>query len=185
MRLGLYGGTFDPIHSGHCHLIQQLLERGIVDELVVVPVGNPWMKKTEPQASGHDRLRMVELAVEGLPSDIRARVRASDTEILRAGETYTIDTVLEIKKARPEADVVLIMGSDAFSSIGKWHRSAELLSLVEVFVVAREGVGFDIDALTISSTMAREKIAAHEDVSNELPESVWSYIQERNLYASK
>lgn len=143
------------------------------------------MKAQAPSASGEDRLAMVKLAVESLPADVQSKVWVSDTEVRRAGNTYTIDTVLELKKKHPDADLALILGSDAYSSIEKWHRSAELLELVKVFVVAREGVGFDIDALTISSTMIREKIFAKQDASTELPESVWSYIKERNLYASK
>lgn len=185
LHIGLYGGTFDPIHKGHCHLIQQLLSRGIVDELVVTPVGNPWMRPQAPFASGEDRLAMVKLAVESLPKDIQMKVQVNESEVRRVGNTYTIDTVLELKAQRPDAEIALILGSDAYSSIEKWHRSAELLKLVKVFVVAREGVGFDIDALAISSTMIREKIFANQDVSTELPESVWSYIKERNLYASK
>jgi nicotinate-nucleotide adenylyltransferase len=185
LNIGLYGGTFDPIHNGHCHLIQQLLNRKIVDELVVTPVGNPWMREQAPFASGEDRLAMVRLAIGSLPTDVRSCVTVSDSEVRRVGNTYTIDTVLEVKAAKPEAEIVLILGSDAYSSIGKWHRSAELLGLVRVFVVAREGVGFDIDALAISSTIIREKILSKEDISTELPESVWSYIKERNLYASK
>ncbi len=143
------------------------------------------MREQTPFASGEDRLAMVKLAVVDLPKDIQPRVKVSDSEVRRGGSTYSIDTVLELRAEKPDAEIVLILGSDAYSSIGKWHRSAELLELVRVFIVAREGVGFDIDALAISSTMIREKILTKIDVSAELPESVWSYIKERNLYASK
>ncbi len=163
----------------------QLLSRIIVDELIVTPAGAPWMRAATPLAAGEDRLAMVKLAVASLPIDIAARVKVSDSEIQRSGDTFTIDTVLEVKSEHPSAQLVLIIGSDAFSSIEQWHRSEELRALVEIFVVAREGVGFDIDALAISSSSIREKISAKQDVSNELPESVWSYIKERNLYASK
>lgn len=163
----------------------QLLTRNIVDELIVTPAGAPWMRVVTPVAAGEDRLEMVKLAVATLPGDIAARIKVSDSEIQRAGATFTIDTVLEVKAENPNAQLVLIIGSDAFSTIGQWHRSEELLGLVEVFVVAREGVGFDIDALSISSSSIREKIESNEDFGSELPESVWSYIKERNLYASK
>lgn len=156
-----------------------------MDEVFVIPVGNPWMRPQAPFASGEDRLAMVKLAVASLPADIRSHVSVSDSEVRRTGETYTIETVLELKSEHPDAQMVLIMGSDAFSTMDQWHRASELRELVEVFVVAREGVGFDIDALTISSSVIREKIYANEDVSKELPESVWSYLKERNLYASK
>ena len=163
----------------------QLLSRNIVDELLLTPVGQPWLRTSAPLASGEDRLAMVNLAVASLPADIRARIKVSDSEIRRAGNSYSIDTALEVAAQNPTAQLVLIIGSDAFATIDQWHRREELLDLVEVFVVAREGVGFDIDALAISSSSIREKISSNVDQSNELPESVWSYIKERNLYASK
>ena len=165
--------------------MEQLLSRNIVDELIVTPAGSPWMRTPAPLAAGEDRLAMVKLAIATLPSDVQRRITVSESEIRRAGHTYTIDTVLEAKAQNPNEQLVLILGSDAFSTIAQWHRSEELRSLVEIFVIAREGVGFDIDALAISSSSIREKISSKQDLSNELPESVWSYIQERNLYASK
>lgn len=185
VRLGLYGGTFDPIHKGHLHLIEQLFSRNIVDELVLVPAGDPWLRNRAPFASGEDRLAMTELAVKELPADIRARVSVSDIEIRREGSTFTIDTVLELQAQRPDAKWILILGSDAYSTIEQWHRSSELQSLIEILVIAREGEGMEIDALPISASQIRAQIQSRATEMNDLPESVWAYIKERHLYASE
>ena len=184
-RIGLYGGTFDPIHQGHLHLIEELFARDIVDELIVVPAGQPWLRNQEPVASAQDRLAMAQLAVKELPEEIRSHVWVSDVEVRRSGPTYTIDTVEELKKFKPDSHWLLILGSDAYASIGQWHRSAELQSLVEILVIARDGEGLDIDALPVSASGIRAQIQARETEIKYLPESVWTYIKERNLYASK
>lgn len=184
-RIGLYGGTFDPIHEGHLHLIKQLFAHDIVDELIVVPTGEPWMRSQAPTASPQDRLAMVELAVKELPEEIRSHVWVNDVEVRRSGPTYTIDTVEELKKFRPEASWKLIIGSDAFAGIEKWHRSKELQELIEIVVIARDGQGLNIEALPVSASQIRSQIQAHEGTIKYLPESVWTYIKERNLYASK
>ena len=184
-RVGLYGGTFDPIHNGHLHLIVQLLERGLVDELILIPAGEPWLRATAPLATAHDRLEMAQLAVKELPAQIQSRVTISDIEVQRSGPTYTIDTVEQLQLLRPEATWVLILGSDANEGIGQWHRSDELQSMVEVLVIARAGEGVNISALPISSTQLRASLQADPKEQPELPESVWTYIKEQNLYASK
>lgn len=183
-RIGLYGGTFDPIHQGHLHLIEQLFARDLVDELILVPAGNPWLRESAPYASAQDRLAMAHLAVEELPAAIREHVLVSDVEVNRSGPTYTIDTVEEFKRFRPHATWYLILGSDVFASIHKWHRSAELQSLVEILVIARDGEGLNINALPVSASQIRLQIQNHESAIKYLPESVWAYIKERNLYVS-
>lgn len=184
-RIGLYGGTFDPIHNGHLHLIVQLLERGLVDELILIPAGQPWLRATAPIASAQDRLAMAQLAVKELPAQIQSRVVVSGIEVERSGPTYTIDTVEQLQRLRPDATWVLILGSDANERMDKWHRSDELKSLVEVLVIARNGEGLDIDALPISASHIRALAQSRPMHISELPESVWTYIKEQNLYASK
>ena len=183
-RIGLYGGTFDPIHQGHLHLIEQLFARDFLDELILVPAGRPWLRIDEPYASAEDRLAMVHLAVKELPVAIREHVLVSDVEVNRSGPTYTIDTVEELKKFRPDATWLLILGSDAFAGIDQWHRSEELQSAIEILVIAREGEGLNIDALPISASQIRSQLQNNESAIKYLPESVWAYIKERNLYAS-
>lgn len=184
-RIGLYGGTFDPVHQGHLHLIEQLFARDIVDELIVVPAGEPWLRSRAPFASGEDRLTMAALAIKTLPENIRSHVWVSDVEVRRSGPTYTIDTVQELKTFQPDAKWLLILGSDAYASIEQWHRSAELQALIEILVIARDGEGLDIEALPVSASQIRAHIQAHETEIKYLPESVWAYIKERNLYVSK
>lgn len=184
-RIGLYGGTFDPIHQGHLHLIQQLFARDLVDELIVVPTGQPWLRNRAPLAAGEDRLAMVQLAIKELPEKIRSHVWVSDVEVRRSGPTYTIDTVEELKPFRPDAQWKLILGSDAYAGIEQWHRSKELQEVIDILVIARDGEGLDIEALPISASQIRAQIQAHESEIKYLPESVWAYIKERNLYASK
>jgi len=185
VRIGLYGGTFDPIHNGHLHLIVQLLERGLVDELILIPAGQPRLRATVPSASAHDRLAMAQLAVKDLPAQFQSRVTVSEIEVERSGPTYTIDTVEHLQKLRPATTWVLILGSDAYKAFGQWHRSDELQSLVEVMVIARDGEGLDIQALPISATQLRASLQAQPKEQHELPESVWTYIKEHNLYVSK
>lgn len=127
---------------------------------------------------------MAQSAVEELPANIREHVLVSDVEVNRSGPTYTIDTVEELKKFRSTATWYLILGSDVFAGIDKWHRSAELQSLVEVLVIARDGDGLDIDALPVSASQIRSQIQNHESAIKYLPDSVWAYIKERNLYVS-
>ena len=184
-RIGLYGGTFDPIHNGHLHVIAQLLKRHLVDELILIPAGEPRLRATAPLASAEDRLAMARLAIKDLPAQIQSRVTVSDMEVQRRGPTYTIETVEELQVIQKDATLVLILGSDAYATLPQWHRSAELQDLVEVLVIARDGEGLDVEALPISATKLRRSLQARADEQSELPESVWAYIKENNLYASK
>lgn len=185
VRIGVYGGTFDPIHNGHLHVIQQLFSLDIVDELILVPAGEPWLRTRAPFASGDDRLAMARLAVKELPGNIQSSVTVSDVEVSRSGPTYTIDTVQELQAGRPEAKWLLIVGTDAYESIEQWHRSAELQALIEILVVAREGKGLDIQALPISASQVRAQIHTNPTDVKDIPKSVWTYIKERHLYARK
>lgn len=147
------------------------------------------MREHQPKASPADRLEMVKLGVAELPAEIRGRVRVSVLEIGRDGPTYTIDTVEELKSESPSSHFVLILGSDAFANFAKWHRAEELRKLVEILVIARDGEGLDIDALDVSATSIRNNLSAPPNArtssAQDLPESIWKFIQERNLYASK
>jgi nicotinate-nucleotide adenylyltransferase len=182
-RIGIYGGTFDPIHNGHLHVITQLISRSIVDQLILIPAGSPWLRESAPLAPGLNRLAMCELALSDLPDSIGGQVEVSDTEINRLGPTYTIETVLEIRKSHPDDTLVLIVGTDAYAQFDKWHRHEELAKLVEIIIVDRpEFPGastLDIGALNVSATAVRN---GHTEM---VPDSVATYIKESGLYASK
>ena len=182
MRLGLYGGTFDPIHKGHLHVITELLKRNIVDQLLVVPAGEPRLRESAPQASGADRRAMCQLAINDLDPEIRSKVLVNPIEILRMGPSYTIDTVEAIKQAYPEDEIILIVGTDAYEKLDHWHRVDELMKMVTLEVIQRPGyvgnLARDIDAIDVSATQVR----LHQ--SDQLSPSVAAYIKEHNLYVS-
>jgi nicotinate-nucleotide adenylyltransferase len=182
MRLGLYGGTFDPIHKGHLHVITELLKRNIVDQLLLVPAGEPRLRENSPQASGADRRTMCQLAINDLEPEIRSKVMVNPIEILRMGPSYTIDTVEAIKQTYPDDEIVLIVGTDAYEKIDQWHRVDELMTMVTLEVIQRPGyagnLARDIDAIDVSATQVR----LHQ--SDQLSPSVAAYIKEHNLYVS-
>jgi nicotinate-nucleotide adenylyltransferase len=182
LKLGLYGGTFDPIHNGHTHVITQLLERGIVDRLIVVPAGEPRLRENSPKASGAQRRTMCQLAINDLPPEIRSKVEVNPIEILRMGPSYTIDTVEAIAQTYPEDQIILIVGTDAYEKLDQWHRVDELMKMVTLEVIQRPGVigdlARDIGAIDVSATQVR----LHQ--SDQLSPSVANYIKEQNLYVS-
>ena len=186
MRLGLYGGTFDPIHNGHLHVISQLLSQKIVDHILVIPAGQPRLRDNEPHASGSDRRAMCQLAINELSPEVRNKVEVNPIEILRIGPSYTIDTVEAVKQAYPEDELILILGADAYAKIDQWHRIDDLRELVTFEVIERPGYsiegGRNIEALDLSATQVR--LGQRDSLSDSLPNSVASYIKEKNLYAS-
>lgn len=182
MRIGLYGGTFDPIHSGHIHVLTELLQRDIVDRILLVPAGEPWLREAAPLATGAQRRTMCQLAVSDLPLDIRNKVEVNPIEVLRMGPSYTIDTVYAMKQTYPDDEIILIIGSDAAEKINQWHRVDELLEMVTLEIIERPGYpaasGRDIEAIDVSATQVR----LHQ--SDQLSPSVANYIKENNLYVS-
>ena len=182
MRIGLYGGTFDPIHNGHLHVISELINRNIVDRILLVPAGEPRLRDAQPLASGSQRRTMCQLAVNELPTEVRSKVEVNPIEILRMGPSYTIDTIEAIKQTYPDDEIVLIVGSDAAEKIDQWHRAKELLAMVTLEIIERPGYlatsGRDISAIDVSATQVR----LHQ--SDLLPPSVATFIKENNLYVS-
>lgn len=176
-KIGIYGGTFDPIHNGHIQVIAQLLARGIIDQIILIPAGQPLLRENSPVASGIDRLQMCKLATAELKG-----VTVSDLEIKRSGPSYAIDTAIEIQSQNPESELFWIIGSDAYEKIDLWHQSSALKELVSFIVIERPGYGdgLDIDAIDISATEIRQG----HDLSS-VPFAVRNYINEKKLYASK
>lgn len=162
-------------------MVVELISRKIVDEIILIPAGEPRLRETAPKADGQNRLSMCKLAVTDLPSGIKEKVSVSDTEINRQGPTYAIDTVQELEKSG--AELFWIIGSDAYANIDKWHRTDELQEKVSFIVIDRpgdSGDGLDIGAIDISAT----EIRSDSQVNGTSP-SVRKYILERKLYASK
>ena len=183
MRVGLYGGTFDPIHNGHVHVIEQLIGRNIVDRLLVVPAGQPRLREHEPKATGDARRQMCQLAINSLAPEIKSKVEVNPIEVLRAGPSYTIDTVQAVAQTYPDDSIIVVVGTDAYTNIDQWHRADELKKMVEFVVIDRPDFpgtpNLDVAAIAVSATQIRE----HS--SDAVPAAVAAYIKEHNLYASK
>lgn len=183
MRVGIYGGTFDPIHNGHIHVITELISRKIVDHLLVIPAGQPRLRENQPLASGAERRAMCQLAINDLPDQIKKCVEVNPIEILREGPSYTIDTVEAVAQAYSGQTIVLVVGTDAYEKIAQWHRVDELKALVEFVVIDRPdfpgSATTNIGALAVTATDIRAGNSA------EVPAAVALYIKENNLYASK
>lgn len=183
MRVGLYGGTFDPIHNGHLHVIQQLIARKIVDHLLILPAGQPRLRDHQPQATGAQRRAMCQLAVNELPAEIKPHVEVNPIEILREGPSFTIDTVEAVAQSYEGSSIILVVGTDAYEKIDQWHRADELKRMVEFVVIDRPDYpgkhNTEIGALAISAT----DIRTH--ASDAVPASVAAYIKEHHLYGSK
>ena len=140
MKLGLFGGTFDPIHSGHLRSAQEVREAYTLDEVCFVPCGVPPHRNATPGAAAHHRLEMVRLAVADNPG-----LGVSDVEITRPGASYSIDTVRYFSaRLGPRDALYLILGLDAFLLIGSWKDWRELLALTHIIVTSRPGFGGEL-----------------------------------------
>jgi nicotinate-nucleotide adenylyltransferase len=178
-RIGIYGGTFDPIHVGHLHVIQQVIEKNLVDQLIVIPAGQPLLRTSAPVASAEDRRQMCQLALKDLPTEVATKVFVNPIEILRTGPSYAIDTVEAIKQTYPEDQIVLIIGQDAAEKLDQWHRIEDLKGLVEFLIIKRPGFsgkGTDIGAIDVAATSIRQ------GVSTDVSSLVAAFIRENNLY---
>ncbi len=157
--------------------------------MLVIPTGNPWLKDYQPVASAQQRFQMTDLAITAM--GLSPKVEVLPVETKRAGNSYTIDTIAELKKIYPDANFTLVLGSDAANNFDKWHRSEELLKQVKLLVVSRPGsraTDYDeinIKALNISSTKVRQSISMRESVIELLPAKVVTFIREFGLYGSR
>ena len=164
---------------GHLHVITQLIEKKIVDQLLVVPAGQPLLRDQAPQASSQQRRTMCQLALSDLPTEVASKVQVNPIEVLRTGPSFAIDTVEAVVQNYPADQIVLIVGQDAADKLDQWHRIDELRTMVEFVVISRpgfQGNGIDIGALPVAATTIREGLSA--DVSS----SVAAFIRENNLY---
>ena len=178
-RVGIYGGTFDPIHLGHLHVITQLIEKKLVDQLLVVPAGEPLLRENAPIATAQQRRAMCQLALADLPEAVASKVQVNPIEVLRMGPSYAIDTVEAVAQNYPDDTIVLVIGQDAAEKLDQWHRIAELRGMVEFLIIGRPGYsgdGVDIGALNVAATTIRQGLSA------DLSSSVTAFIRENNLY---
>jgi nicotinate-nucleotide adenylyltransferase len=135
VRLGLFGGTFNPIHIGHLRAAVEVADAFNLDRLLLIPSARPPHKNTEDMASAQDRLEMVRLAVKGMPS-----IEASDVELARSGPSYTIETLRYFQdQVGPESTIHFIVGLDAFSEITTWKSYKQLFATAHFIVMTRPG----------------------------------------------
>ena len=190
MKMGLLGGTFDPIHLGHVRAAEIVREALGLDEVDFVPARVP-PHRPPPSASALDRYAMVALATAG-----HAAFVPSDLEMQREGPSYTVETVASLKDRRPGTEVVLIVGSDNLPLLAEWREPERLLQMCTVAVVERPGAArapahglpperlrhVEGEALPIASRDLRERIRAGKSVAHLVPAGVADYIEKRGLY---
>jgi nicotinate-nucleotide adenylyltransferase len=131
--IGLFGGTFDPVHFGHLRLAVEMREAFRLERVVFLPAGRPWQRARETYASGAHRVRMLELAIAGEPA-----FSVDERELHRAGPTYSVDTLAEYRsECGPQAPLVFLCGTDAFARVETWHRWEALFDLAHFAVAVR------------------------------------------------
>ncbi len=190
-RIGVMGGTFDPIHHGHLVAASEVAQSFDLDEVVFVPTGQPW-QKSGVSPSEH-RYLMTVIATASNP-----RFTVSRVDIDRAGPTYTIDTLRELKNQRSDAELFFITGADALAQILSWRDHDELWALAHFVAVSRPGhvlstaglpsddvSQLEIPALAISSTDCRDRVERGNPVWYLVPDGVVQYIAKHHLYRSK
>jgi nicotinate-nucleotide adenylyltransferase len=195
-RVGIMGGTFDPIHHGHLVAASEVTTRFALDEVVFVPTGQPWQKGDVPVSPAEDRYLMTVIATASNPLFTVSRV-----DIDRDGPTYTIDTLRDLKTAMPDVELYFITGADALADIFTWRDVEELFGLANFVGCTRPGYTMDpstltaipadrvtmveIPALAISSTECRERKRRGEPVWYLVPDGVVQYIAKHHLYTAK
>lgn len=194
MRVGLFGGTFDPIHNGHLHLALSLQKAHHLDQILFCPANySPGKENKRPVADREERKKMVSLALEPFPS-----FSVLEVELNREGPSYTIDTVRELKKERPEDEFFLILGEDILSDLPHWKEPLRLLELAPPLVGTRNGSQpprlpeeiqkkilpgmTPIAPMEISSTQIRKNFAQGKDCHPFIPPKVLDYIRAERVY---
>lgn len=187
MRIGIYGGSYNPIHRGHTELAQALVRQQLVDEvwLLVSPLNPLKQEDTSEIAPYAHRLRMAEIATEGIPG-----VRVSDFESHLPIPSYTVHTLAELEKAYPQHQFTLVIGADNWQRFGHWYQSDVIRARYPILVYRRPGYDVDVEAVDtplydISSTQLREAIRNGGDTSQWLDGRVRAYIDEHGLYSNK
>ncbi len=192
-RIGVMGGTFDPIHHGHLVAASEVAGLFGLDEVVFVPTGQPWQKSEHAVSAVEDRYLMTVIATASNP-----RFSVSRVDVDRDGPTYTIDTLSDLHAQRPDAELFFITGADALAQILSWRDSDRFLRLAHFVGVTRPGYVLadghlpegavslvEIPALAISSTDCRDRVARGMPVWYLVPDGVVQYIEKRGLYRAE
>ncbi|WP_347862705.1 nicotinate-nucleotide adenylyltransferase [Salimicrobium sp. PL1-032A] len=184
-QIGLFGGTFDPLHVGHMVVAECVREAEELDEIWFVPSHIP-PHKENASVSSEDRYEMVKEAIA-----TNDRFKVTDIELKRQGKSYTLKTVQELKENHPDCLFSFIVGGDMVDTLGKWYRIEELMDEISFIGVRRPGTTFETSyplstvespLLAISSSEVRERLDNGKTVRYMVPEPVYSYIQRKGLY---
>ena len=202
MRIGVFGGTFDPIHWGHLILAEQCREQRRLDKVLFVPAGEPPHKSPEQITPGKLRREMVELAIAGNPA-----FEASDVELARSGPSYTADTLTELRSKYPGDELFLLIGSDSLTELAEWREPAKIAELATLVVVIRPGAPLvdvrglegvltaeqlgrlgenvvEMPLVGISATDLRRRVFAGKSIRYLVPRAVEMFVQTHGLYRS-
>lgn len=201
-RIGIMGGTFDPVHNGHLLLGKQAYEEYHLDEIWYMPSHIPPHKKDHKITAGTDRIEMLKLALKDLPYCV-----VSDFEMRREGNTYTAHTLELLKEEAPEDQFYFIIGADSLFQIEQWYHPEKVMALTSFLVSGREYPGAERtfeeqityltqkynarihllhnDEISVASAEIRRRIAEGSPVSNDIPETVEQYIRAHGLYQVK
>jgi nicotinate-nucleotide adenylyltransferase len=202
MRLGVFGGTFDPVHVGHMILAEQCREQGRLDQVLFIPAARPPHKKEGELTPYAQRVEMLALALSGNPA-----FRVDELEKDRPGPSFTVETLVQISERAPTAELFLIIGSDTLRDLPLWHEPTRILRLAGLLVVPRPGSPFagaeelrkslklptdfplryekcDIPLMDIASRDVRRRIAEGRSVRYLVPRAVEAYLRDKHLYSS-
>ena len=183
MRIGLFGGAFNPFHNGHLKIAKTAIDAQKLDKLIFIPTGNAPHKK-ETAISRTDRLNMLNLAIEG-----EEKMSVSDYEITKDTVSYSADTTEYFKSLYPDDELFFIIGDDSYNQLSSWREPERILKVCTMLVFPREGaeveppaVEIPMEKVEISSSDVREKIKLGKDCRNLLPKAVFDYIIKNSLY---
>ena len=198
MKVGIMGGTFDPVHIGHLVIADEVRQGLGLDEVLFIPTGLPWMKEGRALAEGRHRLTMVRMAVASNP-----HFRVSSVEVDHPGPTYTVDTLTKLQKETTERwQCYFILGTDSFCSFSQWKEPKRILELCTLVVVGRPGypdsgsaqrdptvftkedrvIFFSVPRLEVSGSDIRRRIVLGRSIRYMVPEEVERYIYDNGLY---
>ena len=200
MKIGVLGGTFDPVHQGHLVIAEEAIGRLNLAEILFVPAGQPWLKMDYPISSAEHRVQMVRLAIADKPG-----FKLSTMEIERDGPTYTVDTIAQLQaQLGTGTELFFILGWDNLNELPQWREPARLVKLCHLVAIPRPGYPLpDLDSLEavipgltsstiilntpeidISASEIRQTVAQGLSISHLVPEPVDRYIREHRLYTT-
>ena len=201
MNIGVLGGTFDPVHNGHLIVAEVVRARLNLAEVIFVPAGQPWLKTDRPITSAKHRLEMLRLSLADKPY-----FKLSTMEIERAGSSYTIDTIVELRaKLTPDDELFFILGQDNLAQLPQWREPSRLIQLCYLVAVPRPGsprpnlktletslpgisqrvMLMDEPHVDISASAVRERVVRGLSIRHLVPEAVNKYIKENRLYVAR